>query len=70
MLYKNLKVTTLLILACFIVCMASGCKSRSKTCPAYQEGEYTGGTIDKNKKRRKKKVKQGVFDRKVRKKYR
>lgn len=48
-----------------------GCGNRkAKECPAFHEAQRTGGTIDKNKKRRKSKVKQGVFSPKVRRKYR
>jgi hypothetical protein len=44
-----------------------GCKARE--CPAFSEGQRTGGSIDKNKKRRSR-VKQGVFEPKVRRRYR
>ena len=51
-----------------IMTLLPSCSGRkAKSCPAFQEGVRTGGTIDKNKKR--KKVKQGVFDKKVRRRY-
>lgn len=52
----------------FLALPGTGCSSKAKVCPAYQEAERTGGTIDKNKKRRKKKVKQGIFEPKMRRK--
>jgi hypothetical protein len=49
----------------------TGCGGRkSKPCPAYHEGQNTGGTIDKNRKRKKSKVRQGVFDKRTSRKYR
>ncbi|MFT5725224.1 MAG: hypothetical protein ACI9JN_002348 [Bacteroidia bacterium] len=51
--------------------LCSSCGGRkAKTCPAYHESQRTGGTIDKNKKRKRSKVKQGVFGKKTSRKYR
>lgn len=51
-------------------CLGACGGRKAKTCPAFSEAQHTGGTIDKNKKRRRKKVKQGVFDKKTSRKYR
>ena len=63
-----------LLVFIFIISLASitsGCGGRkAKGCPAFSEAQNTGGTIDKNKKRKRRKVKQGVFDKKTSRKYR
>lgn len=54
-----------------LVSTTTSCGGRkAKSCPAFSEAEHTGGSIDKNKKRRRRKVKQGVFDKKTSRKYR
>tara|TARA_B100000745_G_scaffold294945_1_gene238513 strand:- start:805 stop:1023 length:219 start_codon:yes stop_codon:yes gene_type:complete len=66
--FKTLLVFVLL--TSFGITMSACGGRKAKSCPAFSEAQYTGGTIDKNKKRRKRKVKQGVFDKKTSRRYR
>ncbi|MFT7591746.1 MAG: hypothetical protein ACI9UJ_001675 [bacterium] len=66
--FKILIFITLFLTTC---CTLSSCGGRkAKACPAFSEAQNTGGSIDKNKKRKRKKTKQGVFDKKTNRKYR
>jgi len=64
----NRKYPNLIILLLFaIVLSLPACKA--KECPAFQEANMTGGSIDKNKKSKRKKSKGGVFNKKTMKRY-
>ncbi len=66
--FKTL-VFTLLIFA-FGLTLSSCGGRKAKGCPAFSEAQKTGGSIDKNKRRKKRKVKQGVFDKRTNRRYR